>query len=92
MKVISQKYKLILEEPGKEPKIIWTGSEKECKKKKLKFSFDYNTEWMKIVEDEDKTEEKEIKLTFKGVLGFVMFCGLAYLYWNKNGKKICITD
>ena len=87
MKIISQKYKLILTKPGKEPKIIWTGTEKECKKKKLEFSFTYNSEWMSIVE-----EENETKLTLKGIFGFMMFCGLAYLYWNKNGKKICITD
>ena len=42
---------------------------------------------MSIVE-----EENETKLTLKGIFGFMMFCGLAYLYWNKNGKKICITD
>jgi hypothetical protein len=87
MRVINQKFKLVLTEPGKEPKIVWTGCEKECKKKKLELSFDYNSEWLKIEED---TEEK--KLTFKGVLGFMMFCGLAYLYWSKNGKKICIID
>ena len=37
MKVIKDRYKLILREPGKEEKELWVGSKRGCEKKKLDF-------------------------------------------------------
>jgi hypothetical protein len=90
MKIVKIKYKLVLREPGKDEKIVWTGTQKECEKKKLDLSFSYNSEWLVVEEYEQDT--KEVKFTFSGVLSFLVVCGLTYLYWTKNGKKIYIID
>ena len=89
MKITKTKYKLTLLEPGKEEKIVWTGTEKECKKKKLELSFTYNTDFLHISEI---CEEKEINLTFRGLLGFMCLAGLTYISWVACGKKIYISD
>ena len=83
------KYKLVCKEPGKDEKILWNGTKKECEKKKLDLSFTINKEW--LVVEENGTETKEVKPTIKGILGFIAFCSLTYLCWV-NGKKIYITD
>ena len=85
MKITKTKYKLVLSEPGKEEKIVWTGTEKECKKKKLELSFTYNSDLLSISE---VCEEKEVNLTFRGLLGFMCLAGLAYISWVTHGKKI----
>ena len=90
MKIVKIKYKLILREPGKDEKIVWTGTQKECEKKKLDLSFSYNSEWLVVEEYEQDT--KEVKFTLSGVLSFLVVCGLTYFYWTKNGKKIYIID
>ncbi len=82
-------YRLILREPGKSDKTLWTGDQIECEQKKLDLSFEYNTEWL-VVEEEDKVI-KEYRPTLKGILKFVAMCGLVYICWT-NGKKIYITD
>ena len=89
MKIAKAKYKLILTEPGKEEKIVWTGTEKECKKKKLEFSFTYNTDFLSI---QEIVEEKEMKLTLRGLLGFMCLAGLTYISWVTCGKKVYISD
>lgn len=90
MKVIKARYKLILKEDGKEPKILWTGTKKECENKRLDLSFTHNKKWLVVEEDEPET--KEIKQsTLKGILSFLAICSLTYLCWA-SGKKICITD
>ena len=90
MKLYSMKYVLILKEPGKDARIVWTGTKKECEKKKLDLSFDYNTEW--LVVEEKEQDVKELKLSISGFLGFTFMCGLMYIYCIKNGKKIYISD
>ena len=45
MKVVKTDYKLVLREPGKDEKILWKGTERECEKKKLNLSFTHNKEW-----------------------------------------------
>jgi len=89
MKIIKEEYRLVLREPGKDEKILWKGSKKECEKKKLDSSFSYNKEWL-VVEEKD-SDVKEVKPTFKGILGFLAIASLTYLCWV-NGKKIYITD
>lgn len=89
MKIVKERFKLILEEPGKDKKILASGTKKECEKKKLDFSFSYNPSWLNI--EEDKPEVKEVKTTLKGILEFLAVCSLTYLCWI-GGKKIYITD
>lgn len=89
MKLSKTKYKLILLEPNKEERILWTGTEKECRKKKLEFSFTYNSDLLKISE---VVEEKELTLTFSGLLKFMCLAGLTYISWIYGGKKIYISD
>jgi len=89
MKIVKEKYKLILEEPGKEIRTLTQGTKKECEKKKLEFSFSYNSEWLRV--EEDEPEIKEVKTTLKGILEFLAVCSLTYLCWI-GGKKIYITD
>jgi hypothetical protein len=90
MKITTFGYKLILREPGKDEKIIWTGTKKECEKKRLDFSFTYNTKWL-VVEEEER-DAKEIEFSLSGFFSLLAICSLVYLYWFKNEKKICITD
>lgn len=89
MKVVKTDYKLVLREPGKDEKILWKGTERECEKKKLNLSFTHNKEW--LVVEEDEPDIKEVRPTLKGILGFLAICSLTYLCWI-NGKKVCVID
>ena len=89
MKVIKDRYKLVLREPGKEEKELWVGSERGCEKKKLDFSFSHNKEWLVI--EEGDPEVKEVEIGFSSILGFLAIASLMYLSWW-NEKKIHITD
>ena len=89
MRVIKDQYKLVLKEPEKDEKELWVGSKRECEKKKLDFSFSYNKKWL-VIEETDP-EVKEVKSTFKGILGFLAIASLTYICWV-SGKKIYITD
>jgi hypothetical protein len=88
MKVIKAKYKLVLKKKDGE-EVLWKGTKRECEKKKLDLSFQYNSG--KLVVEEDEPETKEIKSTFKGILGFLAVASLTYICWV-SGKKIYITD
>lgn len=90
MKVIKEKYKLVLREPGNEEEVLWIGSERECKRKKLDFSFSHNKEWL-VIEETDP-EVKEVRYSVSGLLGLLAIASLMYLSWLKNEKKIHITD
>ena len=89
MRVIKDRFRLVLREPGKDEKELWVGSKKGCEKKKLDFSFSHNKEWLVIKEADP--EVKEVKPTFKGILGFLAIASLMYLSWW-NEKKLHITD
>ena len=91
MKLVKERYKLVLKEPKKDEKILWVGSKKECRKKKLEFSFTYNKDWLVVIETEAKSREIGPDFSISGVLGFFVVAGLVYLSWI-NGKKIHITD
>ena len=88
MKISKIKYRLVLKEPGKEEKILWTGTKKECENKKLDNSFTWNSKFLYI---EEYSEDTEVKFTVKGILSFLLMAGLTYYYWS-CGKKICIVD
>lgn len=88
MKVIKAKYRLVLKKDGGE-EILWRGTKRECEKKKLDLSFVHNSG--KLVVEEDEPETKEVKPTFKGILGFLAIASLTYICWV-SGKKIYITD
>ena len=89
MRVVKERYKLVLREPDKDEKTLWKGSKKECEKKKLDFSFSHNKEWLVI--EEGDPEVKEIGIGLSSILGFLAIASLMYLSWF-NGKKIHITD
>ena len=78
MKVIKERYRLVLKSGDKE-EVLWRGSRKECEKKKLDLSFAHNSG--KLVVEEDEPETKEVKPTIKGVLGFLAVASLTYLCW-----------
>jgi hypothetical protein len=89
MKVIKAKYKLVLTKKDGE-EVLWKGTKRECEKKKLDLSFQYNSG--KLVVEEDEPETKEIGgHSFKGILGFLAVASLTYICWI-SGKKICIVD
>jgi hypothetical protein len=89
MRVVKERYKLVLREPGKNEKILYRGSKRECEKKKLDFSFSHNKEWLVI--EEGDPEVKEVELGWSSILGFLAIASLMYLSWW-NEKKIHITD
>ena len=89
MKVIKAKYKLVLKKKGGE-EVLWKGTKRECEKKKLDLSFQYNSG--KLVVEEDEPETKEVGgHSIKGILGFLAVASLTYICWV-SGKKIYITD
>jgi hypothetical protein len=89
MRVVKERYKLVLKEPDKDEKILWKGSKRECEKKKLDFSFSHNKEWLVI--EEGDPEVKEVGIGLSSILGFLAIASLMYLSWW-NEKKIHITD
>lgn len=91
MKVIKDRYKLVLREPGKEEKELWVGSKRGCEKKKLDFSFSHNKEWLVIEETDPEVKEIGAGYSLTGLLGFLAVASLMYLSWW-NEKKIHIID
>ena len=91
MKIVKIKHRLILREPGKEDKTLFTGTKKACEEKRIDFSFVYNSEWLVI--EEKLSDHKEAKLTLSGFLGFMLMAGLVYISWIKGGdEEVCVTD
>ena len=62
MKVIKDRYKLVLREPGKEEKELWVGSKRGCEKKKLE---EMNLEKVVVVDHND--EVGDLETTYSGV-------------------------
>jgi hypothetical protein len=91
MRVIKDKFRLVLREPGKDEKVLWEGSKKGCEKKKLDFSFSHNKEWLVIEETDPDVKEVGRKLTISGILGLLAVASWMYLEWW-NERKINITD
>ena len=89
MRVVKERYKLVLKEPDHEEKELWVGSKRGCEKKKLDFSFSHNKEWL-VIEEADP-EVKEVGIGLSSILGFLAIASLMYLSWF-NEKKIHITD
>lgn len=41
-------YRLILKEPGKSERILYSGSYDECEKERLEYSFEYSNSYLEI--------------------------------------------
>ena len=91
MRVIKDRFRLVLREPGKDEKELWVGSRRGCEKKRLDFSFSHNKEWLVIEETDPEVKEIGAGYSLTGLIGFLAVASLMYLSWW-NEKKIHSTD
>ena len=78
-----RKYKLILKEPNKPPRVIYEGTKKECEIERLRVSFRYNTSWLKVVEHRE-TEKDPLSLL---IFGAIVICYILTRRWTEKDTQ-----